>query len=317
MKNLQLILLAVLIVTAFGCKKEDDAPNPNLTYYAVKQLAPISTQLPNRVNILFRVFDKDDLGIPDLVSEKFIVKENDKVVGSESQVTIVPTEEVDMEIKTVLLLDNSGSVDTDLPQIKEAAIALVNTMKSYQKMMIFTFSSEAELIQELTGNKSELISAINSIEIGTNSTNLYGSLIRGASQDVWNEHFSIDSIRSANLICMTDGDDTQASVTKEAAILALSGKKVYMLGLGQEMDANIMAELGEFYSATDISALEGIFADIQGNIERNANSYYWLHYDSPKRGDNYHTLRLEIKNNSNTDTNSFIETKFNSASFTD
>ena len=300
-------------------KKVDYNPTD---YYELKVLKDIygnnqiTVETPHQVNILFQILDYKNIGVPGLTTDKFIIKENDQVIGSEASAVIAPFGDIPTEIKTVLVLDNSISVTDDLDKIKEAAIALINTIGEKQKFAIYTFSSTHELVQDFSNNVSLLTNAINSIEIGTSSTNLYGTIIETA--DLWEDSYTIDNITIGNLIVLTDGDDTQASSTLSQAKQAVAGKTVYMLGLGNELNKDIMEQLGKFYNASDVTMLEAEFAKIQDDIDRNSRSVYWLYYQSPKRGNNNHTLTLEISENANTDyyTNS-ITGAFSSSTFYD
>jgi len=308
-----LIALAFLL-TVVSCKKDDSGP-----YYKIIPLSDLEVALPHQVNILYQVVDKAGIGVADLTSADFVIKENGQVVGLESQITVKQSEEVGIKVRTILLLDNSVSIDSVRADIKEAAITLINLKPDYQEIAIMVFSSTATLLQPLTADKQKLIDAINSIDksTSTSSTNLYGALVAATKLPIWSEHFSMDSIRTASLICLSDGDDTQGSMPKQTALDSLKNKRVYMLGLGQDLNITTMKQLGAYYPAKDITKLEEVFKNIHNDIESTANSYYWLYYQSPKRGPNTHKLQLTIKGNSNSGSSSYIETEFSSADFID
>lgn len=304
-----------------ACKKDDpEIPgNPSVpsgNWAELKKL-DFSTQLPHQVNIMFHVTDKNGVGIPGKTADDFRVTEDQQQVGSESVVTIKPTDEVDILVRTIILLDNSVSVLENLDQIKTSAIEMVRQKAEYQQMAIWTFSSQPAVIQDMTSDVNLLVDAINSIELGTSSTNLYGALVHAGNANIWANNYSIDSIRHGNLICMTDGNDTQGSVTLASALEALDGKTVYMLGLGKELDESIMEQFGDYFSAKEIDELQATFLEIQTQIENTANSYYWLYYQSPKRGNFNHELMLELKKNSNPNDSRFVKADFNSKDFTD
>ena len=308
MKNISkfFILCAIVMVSLAACKKDKDTG----PYYEIEQLSDLDIGLPHQINIMFQVRDKDQVGIAGLTSSDFVVKENGKQVGSESQVAVKPSEAVGIVVKTILLMDNSASIDSVREDIKAAAIALVNQKPDYQQMAILTFSSNAAVLQELTADK----------RTSTMSTNLHGALVFAGNmmdEPDWEEEFSFEMIKTSNLICFGDGDDTQGLVKASEAISALQGKKVYMLGLGNELDEDAMKQFGEFYPAENIEVLQEVFGSIQADIESTANSYYWLYYQSPKRGGNTHILRLELAGNSNKSKSGYIEAEFNSGTFTD
>ena len=205
----------------------------------------------------------------------------------------------------------------------ELAAALKGYNNSKQYIAQVTYPSvvqapaEAARIKIEVGLREELLLPsvqvpTRSIELGFASTNLYGAVIEGVSQ--WEDVYSTNRVQQGFLVLFTDGSDTQGSRTLQEAINARGGKKVYALGLGDEIDRSVLEEIGNagFIPATNIGQLATKFADIQSEIALAANSFYWLHYMSPKRGDKDHTLKLIIKGNKE---DSYITGGFNSAEF--
>jgi hypothetical protein len=131
------------------------------------------------------------------------------------------------------------------------------------------------------------------------------------------DSFDINNIVQSAMIVFTDGKDTQGSSTLSAATSAISGKKVYTVGLGTNIDPVILGMLGTagFYSITNVSDLSSTFLLIGQELNQFANSFYWLRYRSPKRGNFNHTLTLQILNNKNVGAGSFISDNFNSGGF--
>jgi len=295
---------------------DNDNPNENTTsgYFLTKHL--IETQSPCFVNVMLQISDADGNGIENLTTENFIVQEdNQDVSPSESAMKIKKKDALSYKLKTVLMLDVSYSVGNDLEKIKTAAKNLVNNIGTEQEVAIYTFSENAVLIQDFTSNISTLNSAINSIELGFTTTNLYGSIVVGASK--WTDSYTTTSIEQGFMILISDGSDTQGSVTLETALSSINGKKVYTVGLGAEQDESALQQIGTsgYYKLTDYSELTTKFDEIQSKINSYANSFYWLYYMSPKRGDNNHILKVSIKENINTESNSYIEGNFNSNEF--
>ncbi len=97
----------------------------------------IETQLPAFVNIMFQVTDMDGKGIDYLTTEDFEVREDDQPVSpTESAMQIRKKDVIPYTLKTVLLLDNSASVGSNLEEIKNAAKALVQNITTQQKIAI-------------------------------------------------------------------------------------------------------------------------------------------------------------------------------------
>ncbi len=170
-------------------------------------------------------------------------------------------------------------------------------------------------MQNFTDDVNKLVTAINSIDLGFATTDLYGSIIEGVSR--WEDIYSTNQIQQGFLVALTDGSDTQGSHTLNEALNARGNKKIYTVGLGNEIDPKVLKKLGNagFYSITDVSELVDKFKEIQSDMALYANSFYWLNYMSPKRGDKNHTLKLYIKNNLNQGNDSYIIGEFNSAGF--
>lgn len=276
----------------------------------------VETETPSFVNIMFQVTDQNHIGIDNLTTESFIVKEDNQTVSpTETFMYINKMSSIPYLMKTVLLLDNSASVAPNLEEIKNAAINLVSNMVEKQEVAIMVFSDATTLLTDFTDNEDDLVAAIESIELGFPSTDLYGSIIDAVS--MWNDSYSIDLIQQGFLIALTDGDDTQGSHTLTQAVNAIGDKRVYMIGLGNEINPGALEQLanpGPFYNPNQANELIEIFSEIQNDIVKFANSFYWMNYMSPKREDN-HSLKLEVTDNNNSGDDSYISSNFFAGNF--
>ena len=119
--------------------------------------------------------------------------------------------------------------------------------------------------------------------------------------------------RFGTLVVFTDGSDTQGRHTLQEALNALRPRnRVYTVGLGSEIEPDVLRQLGTagFVSIDDAGELEQKFREIQEDIVATANSFYWLSYSSPKRGYSQHQLLVTIK-----DSPSRLEQSFSSRDF--
>ena len=321
-----IVLLITLLILPISCKKDASEPNNNTPppppppppqeegYVMTKHF--IETELPCFVNIMFQVSDHESNFVGNLTTEDFEVQEDNQAISpTESMMTIKKRDAMSYVLKTVLMLDNSASVGNNIDDIKDAAIILINNKVEQQEIAVYVFSEEAVLLQDFTTDVAALTVAINLISIGYATTNLYGSVITGASR--WEDNYSTEEIEQGFMILITDGSDTQGSNTLGDALNAIGSKMVYTVGLGNEQDPEALQQLGTagYYSLTDYSELAAKFNEIQEEMSAYANSFYWLYYMSPKRGDNNHSLNLLINNNSNTSSNAYITGNFNSNGF--
>ncbi len=281
----------------------------------------LTTAPPHSVRLLFQVLNLDSKGVPGLSISDFELYENSQRISHlESNLRITKKDDNIYKIKTVLMLDNSTSLtdggSNDLEQIKDAAKNFVNNMLDEQLISIFKFSGTVEKIIDFTSkaNKFQLIDAINTISRGAMSTNLYGAVIEGSKE--LKEHYGADSIIQSTMILFTDGDDTQGSRTLDDALNSIAGKKVFTVGLGVDINPNVLQLIGTsgFYLINESSQLNQIFVSIGSELADLSNSFYWMEYESPKRGNFQHLLKLFIISNA---INSFIEGTFSSAGFFD
>jgi len=271
---------------------------------------------PCFVDIMFSVTDANNKGIDYLTNSDFTVTEDNATVSPTETFRFVrKMQQIPFKLKTVLLLDVSTSIAADLETIKSAAIKFVKAISDKQEVAIYTFSDNPVLVQKFTNDKTKILNSISNITTGFPSTNLYGSVVTALSQ--WTDNYTINALTQGCLILFTDGSDTQASSTLSSVINARGDKKVYVIGLGNEITPTVlnqMANPGPYYSIQKASELEAVFASIQSDIIQYSNSFYWLNYMSPKRT-NTHTLKVSSTNNTNTSTTSYLTGSFSAVGF--
>mgnify|MGYP006279311521 CR=1 FL=1 len=312
-----LTIIPVLLMLLASCAK-DNNDTPNQPGYKITEYGDISqnVQKPCFINIMFQVTDMQGNGVANLTTEDFEVLENGAPVSpTESAMQIRKQGVIPYTLKTVLLIDNSTSVGDKLSEIKNAAKQLVLNKLQSQEVAVFVFSESPVMLQDFTSNTTELVNTIDDIELGYPTTDLYGSIVEAVS--MWEDFYNTDQIQQGFLVTFTDGRDTQGSTALSDALEARGQKKVYMVGLGDEIEPDVLDQLGNAgsYSINNVSELADKFEQIQNEMAEFANSFYWMNYMTPKRGDNEHTLRLYIKDNSNTGKDSYVEGSFNSKGF--
>lgn len=286
--------------------------------------------VPNYVNAIFKLTDqaKNGINLPKgLLAENsgiFQLRENGSLLSpSEACLQVAKIEDVPTKVRTVLLLDNSYSVGARLADIKAAAKLLVDNMFEQQYVAVYTFSDTYHLVQDFASksppNQAALKKAIDSIALGTSTTNLYGSALAMLSLAEWKESFNLDGIETGALVIVTDGSD-QANLATLPQVVGkrdADKKRVYTVGLGAEINATALTQLGNagYRAAASSSALPGIFTEIQRSIWDDSSSYYWTNYSSPKRGDTTNTLDIRLVGNANTAASGTISTTFSSKGF--
>ena len=296
------------------------------------------TTLPGKVSILFRVSDNDGNPVSGLVANDFTIYEqgrNDEcfntISTSESFARISSNSQI-FNNSTILVLDLSNSVlSSSLDELKAATISFINNVMETEmdsfKMAIHWFDGEDKLheLNPLTTSKQELIAAINGITTDISddpSTDLYGAVIKSTkiASDLLAQSTEDEVIGASSVVIFTDGTDQASRYTKDAALKKVneadSNISFFTIGLGSEIDTQILANLGKTSSvfATNKDELETKFNDISERISERANSFYLFEYCSPKRdGSGSNNLAIQVSKGSR---QGAVQTKFSAKGFT-
>jgi uncharacterized protein YegL len=322
-KMLFKIATLLLLLVISSCEKDKSSnPTSETKFYRLKSYEIGVVPKQRTVQILFQVTDYLKKGVTNLTAADFEVSENNGRIDTEAQIRLSRSS-LPYVLKNVLLLDISKSVEGFVPQIKAAAIALIDKKLDNQEIAIFTFDSGITQIKAFSKNKTELKAAINSIPENNlvNSTNLYGAIRTVAT--LWQDAYSINGIVDGSLIIFTDGRHNASSTnTLNTAKTALGTKRVYVAALASpDLDEQALQSLAgtsdRYFKANDFSKLQQMFVSIQDEIQGLANSIYFLYYQSPISDPipYVNKLKVEIKGNMNTGIDRQIIESFNSAGF--
>lgn len=313
------ILLASLIF--FACLENNPLSDDSPASTTVKprfNLVRDTTfySLPCYVHFMFQVREYDDHGVPTMEMDDFVLKEDDLPLSpSESAVQFRKRQALNYTIKTVLMLDNSASVKENLPVIKAAAKILIEKLDAHQEVALYSFSDHPTLMLDFTHDENALRDAIDRLQPGPQTTDLYGAVIIGTYQ--WQDVRSADAIDQGFLVLLTDGRDTQGRWTLQQALDARKDKRVFAVGLGKEIDPVVLGKVANqgFTHLDNYSELPARFDQIQEEILDWANSFYWIVYQSPKRGNKEHLLKLIMLTPGEKAPNDSITVPYNSAFF--
>ncbi len=315
--------LLLILTAAVGCNKDDDALPADLSkFFRLKTFEVGVVPEQRMVQVLFQVTDYYGKGVSSLQEGDFFVTENKGKIDSEADLR-VGISSIPFELKTVLLLDITRSVEGLVPQIKAAARSLVETKLAEQQIAIYTFDSQTHEVQSFTKNKQALLAAIDGIpETGlVNSTNLYGAIIDVA--DLWVDNFTIDGIVDGSMVIFTDGrHNASQTVTLSDALGALGTRRAYVAALtSPDLDEDALKALANdpdrYFKADDTAGLEQMFVDIQAEIQSLSNSIYFMYYQSPISDPTpfLNELVISVNENLNNGNDSQILELFNSEGF--
>lgn len=202
-------------------------PNPNPPEQQKEPTKILSTT--GLVHLVATVMDRRRNFVTDLAQGDFKVLED----GAPQEIRFFGRD-TDLPLRIGLLLDTSNSIRPRLEFEQDAAIDFLSSVLRRNKDMAFlmTFDNEPEVVQDFTGDVSELTSAIRKQRAG-GGTALNDAIYR-ASEKLINPPLPTGSNPEVRrvLVVISDGDDNlsdhalseslEAAIRAEAAIYAIS-----------------------------------------------------------------------------------------------
>lgn len=232
----------------------------------------------------------------DNFSEYLTILENDLPVSEkESFIEIDNVTDLNTNYTTVFAIDVSASIEpTDLELVKDGIKSIIvddkgdSLLLDNQNVSILTFDGDVQFVIEHSQDINAITTAINSIEVGGNSTNLYGAIEAAATN--WENQVSLESISYGSMILFTDGNDSSFLVSKEQALEASIGKDLYFITLGADTDRSVLEEFTEpenIFELDNIASVGRYLSDALAHVKSYENGLYVVGYATPKRAGNH------------------------------
>ena len=196
------------------------------------EIVTIDTSL---VNLHVRVVDRNNRPINDVSNEEFRVFEN----GVQQKVEFVTREEV--PITYGLVVDNSGSLRSQIGQVVEAGKTIVASNKPGDEAFVVRFiaSEDIKIMQDFTADKQMLGDALDDMFIEGGQTAVIDAVYLAA------EHTSerrkgdpVEDKRRRALILVTDGEDRNSFYKQEQLWEALKEQdvQIFVIGFVNELE---------------------------------------------------------------------------------
>jgi len=173
---------------------------------------PVITLDVTRVNLLFTVSDRRGRFVNNLTMDDFEVVEHKR-----QQKILEFAAESDLPLRIGLLVDTSNSIRDRFKFELEAASHFLETVirKGRDRALIYSFDSQAELVQDLTDDVNLLGKKLRSLRPG-GGTALYEAIYL-ASRDRLMQDQPRHKFRRA-LIVIGDGDDNASRYSRDQAL---------------------------------------------------------------------------------------------------
>lgn len=180
----------------------------------------------------------------------------------------------------ICILDNSGSMEDNqkLNKSIEGIISIINSMKTFQRISIVTFSNEAKHIfplQQITSsNRHELISILQNIVV--EGSTMYNNALNSIKK-IFDESASKDETERKRIVLFfSDGDhsDTPNLSILDQTFSSYPELLFYTISIGNDIDSSVNliplhrnrpVELGRYFDCPDMENFTEIIQNIIGN----------------------------------------------------
>jgi Ca-activated chloride channel family protein len=195
-------------------------------------LAQNATQPPSvKLNAL--VLDRNKRPVKDVRQEEFQIFED----GVAQTISFFSTD--DSPVSYGLIIENSGSLKTQLSEVKDAARLIINNSRSTDQALLVRFidQSKTKMLVDMTSNQAALLDGLNLLKSEMGQTALIDAVY--ASVNYISKFKTDNGHRRRVLILITDGED-RASHYKQDQLFELLRKtdvQIYAIGLIKEFDS--------------------------------------------------------------------------------
>lgn len=204
------------------------------------------------VTLTATVLDRKGQFAPDLQKEDFVIYEE----GVPQEIAVFQKQDVPVSVGIVF--DTSGSMVDKIDEVRDAVVHLIQTTNPEDDIFVMQFSAEVSLVQDFTGDRQILRSAIGRLR-PQGSTALYDAIVRAL------QHVQRGRHKKKALLVITDGNDTSSDINLEQAVdIALKSEVlIYCLGVGHGERGIFGHVEGAFKDTVDVDVLR-TFSNLTG-----------------------------------------------------
>ena len=270
----------------------------------------------NLVNLQVRVIDRLNRPVNDVRPEDFRVFED----GVPQTISFITKEEV--PISYGLVVDNSGSLRSQIDKVIDAGKTIVNSNKQEDATFLIRFidSEKIEMVQDFTPNKTTLLEALDTLYVEGGQTAVIDAVYLAAEHAAQYKKGDMSDRRRRALILVTDGEDRNSQYKQEQLFARLreTDVQIFVIGFINELDkeggfirkspreraVNLLERLaketgGRVFFPTSTSELPRIAEE----ITRDLRTQYVISYNptNKARDGSYRTVRVTVADASGRD----------------
>lgn len=264
----------------------------------------LNPQARQRVLLHVRVTDAANNPVRDVPQQSFQVTED----GVPQKIELFMNEDVPLTYG--LLIDCSGSMNTQIKQVIEAGERIVASNKPTDETFLVRFvSSEIiEMIQELTSDKELLKSGFDTLYIEAGQTAVYDAVYLGAEYLAKNRN-DPNVVRRKALIIVTDGEDRNSYYKKDFLLnyLVTTNTQVFTVALTKDLPSKKVDQTFKFLAqlASDTGGRTYFantpedIARISSDVMRDIRTQYVLGYVPSSGGSTkgFHKVLVSVGEN--------------------
>jgi Ca-activated chloride channel family protein len=271
------------------------------TSSALPQQQNVPPTDPKIVLLNVRVTDNESHAVADVSREAFSVMED----GVPQKITFFSKEE--LPVSYGLVVDNSGSLYTQLAKVVQSGIRIVESNKPGDEALLIRFisSDKIETVQDLTSDKKLLKDGLESLYIQGGQTAVLDAVYLSAQRL---GKIESQQLRRRALILVTDGEERN-SYYKQDQLFELLGKneiQIYVIGFTNELKGKAKTRATDLLTrlATDTGGRfffpnsPAELAQITDEIINDIRTQYVIGYSSsnPGAANTFHKVQVSIAN---------------------
>lgn len=260
------------------------------------------------VELYLRALTSGRGSVNDLGPGDFLVREDEARIDADT-IQVQTLEEAQTGVACVLVLDTSPTMQAALPEMKDAALAFLDRIGSYDRVAVVSFAGNVEEAATFTASRADVRRAIDALEAHTDPapTRVYDGVYRAVEMIRREEGLP----RRTIAILFSDGSDGGSSHSLEEVVeLAKGGAGetqvlVYSLGYSTGFGDSGLAALRRVSEGTTANYLQvesGVpLRDFYADVWKHVMQSYVVRFPTDLDGET-HALEVSLGDGSDTRT---------------